>query len=121
MQAVVVQVEAGRFKTILGIMVDLNCQLNAIYNHQGDRLPGMLVGDYLDLVNRDGQTHDGWHLSLSWDPGVYEKEKVSYRVRCIIHIYVTLNVAELDISGIFGIGNSFLDMVSKSRAVKGKT
>lgn len=62
----------------------------------------MLVGGYLDLLNRDGKVHYGWYLSLSWDPGVYKKEKVSYRSWCMIHICVTLNVAGIDISGIFG-------------------
>lgn len=98
----VVQVEAGRFKTILVIMVNFNCQLNDIYNHQADRLLGMLVVGYLNLINRDRKIHYGWHLSWSWHPEVYKKEKVDYRLRCIIHIHVTLNVAGIDISGIFG-------------------
>lgn len=71
----VVQVEAGRFKTTLVIMVNFNCQLNDIYNHQGDRLLGMLVVGYLNLINRDGKIHYGWHLSLSWHPEVYKKRE----------------------------------------------
>lgn len=86
-------------------MVNFNCKLNDIYNHQEDRLLGMLVGGYLDLVNRDGKVRYGWYMalcSLSWDSGVYKKEKVSYRLWCIIYICVTLNVAGIDISGISG-------------------